>query len=63
MKFMLGVVMWAAAAAQANAATLPYGDFDVISVVPRSASVKPLIMPISVKDLNRLASKGAKATR
>ena len=59
----LGTFMLAVAAHQtADAATSPNDDFDVISVVPRSASVKPLVMPIPAKASNKqLASKGRKA--
>ena len=60
MKFLpaLGIVMLASAAYQtAEAATPSYSDFDVISVVPRSPSVKPLVMPIPAKELNNNAHR------
>ena len=63
MKFLpaLGILMLASAAYQtAGAATAPYSDFDVISVVQRSSSVKPLVMPIPAQEPDkRTASKGA----
>lgn len=61
MKFLFasGIVVLALAAQQtADAATLSYSDFDLISVVPRSPSVKPLVMAIPAKQPNKqLASK------
>ena len=58
----LGIMAFASGAwGAANAATPPYSDFEVISVVPRSPSVKPLVMPIPAKEANKyLASKGAR---
>lgn len=57
----LGILLAVAAHQPAEAATLTYSDFDLISVVPRSPSVKPLVMPIPAKDPNKqLASKRAK---
>ena len=64
MKLLLAsgtLILALAAPLAANAATSPYADFDIISVVPRSPSVKPLVMPIPAKEPNRqLASKGAR---
>lgn len=51
--FALTTLISALAAYQpAEAATSPYSDFEVISVVPRSPSVKPLVMPIPAKGPN-----------
>jgi hypothetical protein len=60
--FVLGALISALVANQtAKAAPLSYADFDLISVVPRSPSVKPLLMPIPAKEPNkRLASKGVR---
>jgi len=60
--FVLGALISALAANQtANAAPLSYADFDLISVVPRSPSVKPLVMSIPAKEPNKqLALKGAR---
>jgi hypothetical protein len=64
MKFLvaLGTLMLASAAHQtADAATSPYSDFDVISVVPRNPNIKPLVMPIPANAPDKqLASKGAR---
>jgi hypothetical protein len=56
----LGIMAFASSACGvADAATTSYSDFEVISVVPRSPSVKPLVMPIPAKEPNKqLASKG-----
>jgi len=61
----LGTLISALAMYQtADAATLRYSDFDLISVVPRSPSIKPLVMPIPARELNkRLASEGVKISR
>ncbi len=58
----LGIMAFASGACgAADAATSPYSDFDLISVVPRSPSVKPLVMPIPAKEPNKqLASKGVR---
>jgi hypothetical protein len=55
----LGIlVMASCACGPAGAAQLDYSDFDLISVVPRSPSVKPLVMAIPAKEPNKqLASK------
>ena len=55
----LGIVAFASGACgAAKAAPSDYSDFEVISVVPRSPSVKPLVMPIPAKEPNKqLASK------
>lgn len=39
-------------ASSANAAAAPstHSDFDVVSVVPRSPNVKPLVMGISIRE-------------
>ena len=60
--FVLGALISALAATEtANAAPLSYADFDLISVVPRSPSVKPLVMPIPAKEPDKqLASKGVR---
>jgi len=56
-------VLASGACGAAEAATLSYADFDLISVVPRSPAVKPLVMPIPAKELNKqLASKGVKSS-
>jgi len=55
----LGILVMASGACAA--APSDYSDFEVISVVPRSPSVKPLVMAIPVKEPNKqLASKGAR---
>lgn len=58
----LGIMAFASGACgAAEPATSPYSDFEVISVVPRSPSVKPLVMPIPAKEPNKqLASKDAR---
>jgi hypothetical protein len=63
--FALGILILASAMYQtADAATSPYSEFDLISVVPRSPNVKPQVMPISAKDMNeRLASKDARLSK
>ena len=59
--FAVGILVLALAAQQtADAATWRYSDFELISVVPRSPSVKPLVMPISAKELSQLESKAAR---
>lgn len=59
--FALGILLAVAAHQPTEAATLAYSDFDLISVVPRSPSVKPLVMPIPAKEPDsRLASKRGK---
>jgi hypothetical protein len=45
----------------AEAAQADYSNIDIISVAPRSPSVKPLVMAIPAKEPNKqLASKGAR---
>jgi hypothetical protein len=46
----------------AGAATSPYTDFELISVVPRSPSVKPQLMPIPARTPDQLNSKDAKSS-
>jgi hypothetical protein len=60
--FVLGALISAFAATEtASAAPLSYADFDLISVVPRSPSVKPLVMAIPAKEpAKQLASKGVR---
>jgi len=60
----LGILVVASAACgAADAATLSYADFDLISVVPRSPSVKPVLMPIPAREpAKQLASKGGRST-
>jgi hypothetical protein len=59
--FALGILLAAAAYQTTGAATLAYSDFDLISVVPRSPSVKPQVMAIPAKEPNKqFASKRAK---
>jgi hypothetical protein len=42
---------------------LSYADFDLISVVPRSPSVKPVLMPIPAREpAKQLTSKGGRPT-
>jgi hypothetical protein len=62
--FTLGALILALIADQpANAATLSPADFDLISVVPRSPNVKPLVMPIPAKEPDKpLASKGVRTS-
>ena len=48
---VLGITMLASGACgAADAAQSANSDFYVVSVVPRSPNVKPLVMSISVKD-------------
>ena len=56
----LGILALASGACgAAEPAPSDYSDIVVVSVVPRSPSVKPLVMPIPVKEPNKqLASKG-----
>lgn len=64
MRFLIasGILVMALAAQQsASAATLSYADFDLISVVPRSPSGKPELMPIPAREPNQVASKTIKA--
>ena len=50
----LGIVAFASGACCAAEATpSDYSGFEVISVVPRSPSVKPLVMPIPAKEPNK----------
>jgi len=62
--FVLRALILAIAANQtANAATLSPADFDLISVAPRSPTVKPLLMPIPAKGQDKqLASKGVRTS-
>ena len=55
----LGIMAFASGACgAAGAAPSDYSDIVVVSVVPRSPSVKPLVMPIPAKEPNKqLASK------
>jgi hypothetical protein len=57
----LGIMAFASGACgAAEAAPSDYSDIIVVSVVPRSPTVKPLLMPIPAKEPNKqLASKGA----
>ena len=53
----LGIMAFTSGAC--GAAPSDYSDIVVVSVVPRSPSVKPLVMPIPAKEPNKqLASKG-----
>lgn len=46
----------------AVAATAPVWDFELISVVPREPSVKPVVMPIPAREPNtQIASKGVRS--
>ena len=61
MKLLFASALLALAVHQpTNAAILP-ADFDLISVVPRSPSVKPLLMPVVAREPSKqLASKGTR---
>jgi len=61
MKVFWALAIMAFASGACSAAPSDYSDFEVISVVPRSPSVKPLVMPIPAKEPNKqLASKGVR---
>jgi len=55
----LGIMAFASGACgAAEAAPSDYSDIVIVSVAPRSSSVKPLVMPIPAKEPNKqLASK------
>ena len=61
MKFVLVLSILALVLAQQSAeAAITPNDFDLISVVPRSPSIKPVLMPITKKPAGDLTAKAAK---
>ena len=59
MKVLLALaimVLATAACGAADAAPSAYSDFDVVSVVPRSPNVKPIVMSISTRERRKPAA-------
>lgn len=52
----LGFVMSVSTASGAYAAPLDYSDFIVISVVPRSPNVQPIVMSVPAKERPKQAA-------
>jgi hypothetical protein len=50
MKLLLALGIMALASGACEAATPAYSDFDVVSVVPRSADIRPFVMSLPAKD-------------
>lgn len=57
MKVLLALGVLVLASGACDAATPIDSDFDVVSVVPRSPSVRPFVMSISVKDQHKRTAK------
>ena len=59
----LGIMVLASGAGgAADAATPAYSDFEVVSVVPRSPSVKPFVMSISARERRNAPHRGKAAS-
>jgi hypothetical protein len=50
MKVLLALGIMALVSGACDAATPAYSDFDVVSVVPRSPSVRPFVMSVPARE-------------